>query len=245
MANDSPDWTTLAAYLGQLIINTAITPGASLVDQLIAPYSNVVLFEFASPSGTADSVIAEHIQAFSPAQLFAADAFYATAEDTSNNGFLAVATPVLGNYLTVTNFHPTRTMQCVIFGMNTNPLGLRRFLGYAQPPHNVQGTNPAAIGGAIQSCPIIDYPAGQPVPKQIAFNGNVTVSGICSIAGTAYIYALGPDNVLRGYTLGAVAALVSFSFTTNFIGFGRIIFIPTANGNMSFTAAVTQGGPGP
>lgn len=242
---DVPDWNQQQSYGLTVIVNAIIAPGGQVPDVPIAQYSSLQIFEYCSPSGTAGPIIAQHIQAEQTAETFALDSFFITAELTNNNGFAAVQAPVLGNYLTVANRHPTQSLRAAIYGSNAPSLGLRRYLGYAQPPHGVQANVVGAVNGTIYPCAISDMPAGDQIPNQLALNGLINVSGTVTLAGTFYLYYLNPQGTLVGLPLLTAAGAVNFNVQTYFAGYARFIFIPSANGNLTLGAAITQGPPSP
>lgn len=205
-------------------------------------YASLLMFEFASPSGTAGSVITEHIQAFLPGTLFALDDFWATSELTNTNGFLAIACPVLGNFLTLKNWHPTQASQIAVYGTNVQLSAIRRWLGYGQLPRRINSNNPVVNGGQIASMPIVDLPAGALIPNQMSFNGLFTVSGQTNVAGTIYLYYLDPSNALIGLPLQVLTAGQSFDIVNYFEGYARIVFVPAANTTtLNIGAIVTSG----
>jgi hypothetical protein len=241
---DAPDWTQQIAFQATQLANTIEGPGNSLTDLLIAQYSSLLLFEFADPAGTADSVISEHTQAFLTGKVFAADDFFATAELTNNNGFLALQCPVFGNYLTIKNWHPTRNARFVVYGTNVAPLGVRRWLGYAQLPRDLStGNIIGGVAGTIYPMPILDLPAGATIPNQIAFNGSFSLNGNCSTAGTVYLYYLTPSNILTGIPVATFAAATNFNVTGYYEGFARVVWVPSVNGNTSCGCFALAGPP--
>lgn len=232
-------------YQATQLGNTVIGVGVSQVDLPISQYASILMFLFASPSGTAAGVIARITQALSPALLFAIDSFYATAELTNNNGFIALSIPVVGNYLTIDNAHPTQACQVVTYGTNrpTASAISKSWLGFAQiiGGRVYSIVNGAAVSGSVYGGAIVDYPAGAPIPNQLALNGLYNVSGTSSLSGTLFAWFVGPDNGIRGAAIVNVVSNVAFNATGYFVGYARFVFIPSINGALNCPFTVNPG----
>lgn len=241
---DSPDWTTQLAFQATQIEVGTLSPASVLSDLVIAQYSSLIVFAFATPSGTAGPIILQFTQSFETGLLFAADSFYLTSELTNNNGFAVVEFPSLTNYLQVANKHPTQAAEVVVYGLNANALGLRRYLGYAQLPRRCNNSNPVAGAGSIVAMPIVDLPPGSQVPNQMAFNGTFSVSGSSNVAGTMFIFYYDATNAGVGIPVGIVTAGPTFEFTGYYEGYARLVFVPSsATTTLNVGAIVTAGPP--